>query len=42
MKFHEQAWKFIKVWPDVVEAAANVLHRVFEICGGKSLKMEQR
>jgi hypothetical protein len=42
MKFHEQAWKFIKVWPEIVEAATTVRHRIFEISGGKSLKVEQR
>ncbi|MBW3542417.1 MAG: hypothetical protein KY476_19300 [Planctomycetes bacterium] len=40
MKLHEQAWKFVKLWPDVVEAATNVRHRIFEISGGKSLKVE--
>lgn len=42
MRFREQAWKFIKVSPDIIETAANVRHRVFEISGGKALKVEQR
>jgi hypothetical protein len=42
MRFREQARKFIKIWPEIVEAAANVRHRIFEISGGKSLKVEQR
>jgi len=40
MKFHEQTWKFIKVWPDIVEAATTRRHRIFEISGGRSLKVE--
>jgi len=42
MKTHEQAWKFIKVWPDVVEAATTLRDRIFEISGGRSLKVEAK
>jgi hypothetical protein len=33
MTMHEQAWKFLKAWPQVVEMAENHKGRVFEIEG---------
>ena len=33
MKMHEQAWKFVKAWPGLVEAAENHKSKVFEIKG---------
>jgi PIN like domain len=41
MKIYEQAWKFIKVWPDIVENAKGTTPRVFEISGGAGLKVER-
>jgi PIN like domain len=29
MSFHEYAWKFLKIWPDVVERAKGTTARVF-------------
>jgi hypothetical protein len=40
MRLHEYAWKFIKVWPDIVEAAAHHKAKLFEVSGGKSLKVD--
>lgn len=33
MKMHEQAWKFVRAWPEIVEAAENHKSKVFEIEG---------
>ena len=33
MKLHEQAWKFLKAWPQIVEMAENHKGKVFEIEG---------
>jgi hypothetical protein len=33
MEMHEQAWKFLRSWPDIVERAENHKARVFEIEG---------
>lgn len=41
MRIHEQAWKLVRVWPAVTEAAANVRGRVFEVSGGRSLKVRR-
>jgi PIN like domain len=41
MKIHEQAWKFIKVWPEIVENAKGTTPRIFEISGGAGLKVER-
>lgn len=41
MKFYEQAWKLIKVWPDVVENARGATPRIYEISGGAGLKVER-
>ena len=41
MKIYEQAWKFIKVWPDIVENARGTTPRIFEISGGAGLKVER-
>ena len=39
MKIYEQAWKFIKVWPEIVENAKGPNPRIFEISGGAGLKI---
>jgi hypothetical protein len=41
MKLYEQAWKFIKVWPDIVENAKGTTPRIFEVSGGAGLKVER-
>ena len=41
MKIYEQAWKFIKVWPDIVENAKGTTPRIYEISGGAGLKVER-
>ena len=33
MKMHDQAWKFIRSWPQIVEAAEHHRGKVFEIEG---------
>lgn len=33
MKMHEQAWRFLREWPKIVEMAANHKGKVFEIEG---------
>jgi hypothetical protein len=39
MRIHEYAWKFVKVWPEIVENAKTSKASVFEVAGGKSLKI---
>ncbi len=41
---YEYAWKFIKVWPDILENAKLMSSQqcVFEVTGGKSLKIDMR
>jgi hypothetical protein len=41
MKFSEYAWKFIKVWPEIVDAAQHDKGTVYEVAGGKALKVER-
>jgi len=41
MKIYEQAWKFIKVWPEIVENAKGSTPRIYEISGGAGLKVER-
>lgn len=41
MKIYEQAWKFIKVWPELVENARGTTPRIFEVSGGAGLKVER-
>ena len=33
MKTHEQAWKFLRAWPNIVETALHHRQKVFEIEG---------
>ncbi len=40
MQLHEYAWKFIKVWPDIVETAMHHKAKLFEVSGGKALKVD--
>lgn len=40
MRFHDQAWRFLKTWPNVVEAALNVRGELFEVSAGGSHKVE--
>ncbi len=44
MPKNEYAWKFVKVWPDIVENAnlTSAFQYVFEVTGGKSLKIDVR
>src|SRR5271165_3702871 len=41
MNIYEQAWKFIKVWPEIVENAKGSTPRIYEISGGAELKVER-
>lgn len=38
----EYVWKFFRVWPDIVKNADVTQHRIFEVSGGSSLKVEPR
>lgn len=38
---YDQAWKFLKVWPEILKAAVVSEPTVFQVCGGKSLKVER-
>lgn len=40
--YREQAWKFIKAWPDIVENAKGTSQRIFEVSGGAGLKVERK
>ena len=42
MKIHDQAWPFVKVWPDIVENAKGTNPKIFEVSGGSSLKVERK
>jgi hypothetical protein len=33
------AWKFLRVWPEIVANAATSKARLFEVSGGKALKV---
>ncbi len=35
MDFHEYSWKFVKIWPLIVEPAKSPARRVFEVSGAK-------
>src|SRR5262249_49915086 len=37
--FAEMAWKFLKVWPDIVEHATYSRNQLFEISAGQALKV---
>lgn len=38
---YDMAWKFLKVWPEILKAVAVSEPTVFQVCGGKSLKVER-
>lgn len=40
--YKEQAWKFVEVWPQVVELAKGTTPHIYEISGGAGLKIERR
>jgi hypothetical protein len=42
MQIWEYPWRFIKIWPDIIETASRTSSRpqVFEVSGGKSNKIE--
>jgi len=42
MKIQDQAWRFVKVWPDIVENAKGSNPKIFEVSGGSSLKVERK
>ncbi|HKI33466.1 MAG TPA: hypothetical protein VKA46_16545 [Gemmataceae bacterium] len=37
---HEQAWKFMKVWPEILARARQGKGRIFEVTSGSSLKVD--
>ena len=42
MKIHDQAWRFLKVWPDIVENAKGSNPKIFEVSAGSGLKVERK
>jgi hypothetical protein len=38
---NEYAWKFVKVWPTILEAARHGDGQVYKVSGGSSLKVEK-
>jgi len=40
MPIHEQAWRFMKVWPQIAESALTSRNMLFEVRGGKALKVD--
>ncbi len=42
MKIHDQAWRFVKVWPDIVENAKGESQKIFEVSCGQGLKIERK
>jgi hypothetical protein len=43
MKIAEYAWKFIKVWPEIVKSAKASISapKIFEVSGGRGLKVSE-
>lgn len=43
MRIAEYAWKFIKVWPDIVNNARGSIGtpKIFEVSGGRGLKIRE-
>jgi hypothetical protein len=42
MKFEEQAWRLVKVWPDIVENAKSTRPQIFEVSGSAGMKIQRR
>jgi hypothetical protein len=40
MGTYEYAWKFLRVWPEIIEGARGTTPRIFEVSGGKALKVD--
>lgn len=40
MRLYEYAWKFMKVWPEILETATHAKKRLFEVSGGRALKVD--
>jgi hypothetical protein len=40
MPIHEQAWRFMKVWPQIAVSALTSRDMLFEVRGGKALKVD--
>lgn len=38
----EYAWKFLRVWPRIVDNADITTQKIFEVSGGSSLKVERK
>jgi hypothetical protein len=41
MKIYDHSWKFIKVWPEILENAKGTTPRIYEISAGAGLKVER-
>jgi hypothetical protein len=39
MKLHEYAWKFVRIWPEIVNTAHTAKGQLFEVAGGRALKV---
>ncbi len=42
MPIHEYAWRFIKVWPEIVELARRGKARIYEVQAGGGMKIEPK
>lgn len=39
MRIHEYAWKFMRIWPQIVDTAIHGRGQLFEVAGGRALKV---
>lgn len=39
MPFPEYAWKFVRIWPEIVDTAVHSKGQLFEVAGGRALKV---
>lgn len=42
MAIHEFAWRFIKIWPGIVELSRTGKHRIYEVQSGGAMKIEPK
>lgn len=40
MRIEDWSWRFMKVWPQIVDEALHSKYKLFEVSGGRSLKVE--
>lgn len=37
--FHEQAWRLVRLWPEIVARAESGTYKVYEVSGGRATKI---